>query len=788
MSLKILKIIVWSCLFNFICGQICLAKSNVKLILPEEGSFVIKNEILQTSGRGVMHYGEYIIKSDFIKMNKKTGDLHFFGAVVIESENRVMKTLYVDYNYKTKKGLTGFIRGEVVQKEELNVLDKIKQNKRKRNYYFTAINANLFINKTGKPKLILIKPSFSDCDRIPAHHDIYASSAEFSSSEGVKMWNIRPRMFKVPYFYLPFFYKDLKYDWPWTKWEFGSKSEWGRFIKVKTNALPSSVKKNLKVGYEFRELRGNAFTADWARESEKVKSNINLHLIDENWKTINKKILFKENRLRFDFLHEQKFSEGWKGTVEHHILTSSKNYIWSDGVNNIINNDRFVSPLAGSAQIRDSLLQEYYEDEFKHGKRLENILALDYQGKRNLFTISRVEQVDHIPITRLVKDLNVRGFLLPAPILKSDFYYSNAFGYDDFHFGADRNLSGKDKNILFGNSNASKFNNRRVNFEQKFEYVMNFGQYLSLTPSVGQRSIYYEKSLKLNVGARTFANVNESTEIQKWKGTNSLLLGALISNSMKGYFSLGKHDIKHTIRPSIDISYDSPSSFKSSQLVNFIDSLDSQFNSRVKVTYRIGNEILSRYNKKNSRVIYTSFINLDSYLKREDRIIAFGPNLASVGDLEFNQQIYPLQFLRLSSDLRMNSFYKEVPQIRLGLGLNRGTLDFSWDYYYNKTIITNPDSVNRHDLSLKYTHSKFDTLFNVSLEEDPFLDKKKRAGLYKSGIRNVDIVFGRLFHLIRGEVNFKYDIESSGSTLIFSFGPQILGDQLPKYRHPLSNF
>jgi len=759
----------------------------VKLVLPDEGSFVIKNEILQTSGRGIMHYGEYTIKSDFIKMDKKSGELHFFGAVVIESENRTMKTLYVDYNYKTKKGTTGFIRGEVVQKEELNVLGKINQNKRKRNYYFTALNADLYMNKSGKPKLILKKPSFSDCDHIPPHHDVYASSAEFSASEGVKMWNIRPRLYKVPYFYLPFFYKDLKYDWPWTKWEFGNKSEWGRFLKVKTNALPSSVKRNLKVGYEFRELRGSALTADWARESEKVKNQINLHLIGEKWKTIDRELLFNENRMRFDFLHEQKFSDDWKATVEHHILTPSKNYIWSDGVNNVISNDRFISPLPGSTQKRDTMLQEYYEDEFKHGKRIENILALDYQGKRNLFTISRVEQVDSFPITRLVKDLNIRGFLLPAPILKSDFYYSNSYGFDDFHFGAAKNLSEKDKNVLFGNSNASKFNNRRANFEQKFEYVMNFGQYLTLTPSIGQRSVYYEKSLKTQVGAKTFASVNEDTDIQKWKGTNSVLLGALFSNSMKGYFSLGKHDIKHIIRPSINVSYHSPSSFKSSQLVNFIDGLDFNFNSRVKVTYRIGNEVLSRYNKNSPRVLYTSFINLDSYLKKEDRKIAFGPNLSSVGDLEFNQQIYPFKFMRFSSDIRINSFYKQVPQIRLGFGLNRGTLDFSWNYYYHKTLLINPDSVNRHDLSIKYTHSKFDTLFNVSFEEDPFLDKKERVGLYKNGIRNVDIVFGRLFHLIRGEVNFKYDIESSGSTLIFSFGPQILGNQLPKYRHPLSN-
>ena len=785
MSFNRLKIYLWSCLLCFTFSQIALAKKQIKLVLPDDGSFVIKKGILHTNGRGVLHYGEYTIQSDFIQMNRNNGNVHFFGNVSIEGENRIMKTLYVDYNTKTKKGFTGFLKGEVSQENNISAMEKLGEVKKSRDYFFTAMNADLLVNESGEPKLLLINPTFSDCDSFPPHHDLTASTAEFSSKEGIKMWNIRPRMFRVPYFYFPFIYKDLKYDWPWTKWEIGSKSEWGRFLKVKTNALPKPLNEGVIVGYEYRELRGNAYTLDFKRSHHKYRSEINLHHIDEDWKTQNSEFLFEEKRMRFDLKHDHKISENLNATIEHHVISAPKNHIWSHSGQHIVNKDRYASPLPGATQIRDTLLQEYYEDEFKHGKRLENILALDYQGRQSFFSLSRVAQIDNLSTDRLIKEVSFKGFLLPAPILNTDFYYSNNFGFDSFHLGPNKDLSVNDRQLLFGKTDISKFYNQRVNFEQQLEYVINFGQFLTFTPSIGQRSVYYKKSLKEHLGSRNFANVDEKTDIEEWQGSDSAILGALFSNTVKGYFGVGKHEVKHLIRPSIDIKYNSPSSFNSSRLVNSIDSLDTNINSRLKVIYRLGNEVLSKRKGKEPRMIYSSSLNFDTYLKREDRKRAFGQQLTSDGDVELTQQIYPFHSLRLSSDIKYNSFYKQIPVIRMGMGVNRKNLDFAYNYYYIKSILLNPDSVNRHDFTIKYDHRQFDTRVIFSVEEDPFIQKSLRAGLYKRGVRNLDIVLGRLFHCIRGEVNFKYDIESAGSTLIFSIGPKILGDSLPKYRHPL---
>ena len=759
-------------------------------LIPEDGSFVFKNGILQTSGRGIVYFGDYKLTADYIKIDKASANISLFGDVLLENENRTMRTLFIDYNYKKRTGQTGFIYGSVINTKESKSKEEgehLIENSKKRNYYFSADYADLLVNKSKKTKIVLKSASFSDCDQIPPHHDIAASTVTFSSSEGVSMWNVRPRMMSVPYFYLPYMYKDLKYDWPWTHWEFGSRAEWGRFFKFKTNALSGPYKNKLKTGVDYRQLRGAVFNMNWDEVTDSLTSKVDIHFFNENWKNETKTVTFKENFFRSDVYLKKKINDQVHATLEHHILPFYNNYIWSGAGTTTLSPNKYSSPIAGQTQSRDPFLQEYFEEEYKQGRELENILALDYQGERSFFSLSRVEQINIERTSWINKEAELSGFYLTAPIGNSSFYYSNNFGASYLSEKQNRYLSVQDRNLLFPSQKRKRLDNSRVFLDQRVERLFNMGQYLTLTPYFGHRSAYYEKSLKTAFKGKRFYNVDTSNEIKTWDGYTRLSSGVLLSNFIKGYFSTQRTDFKHVIRPSIQLGYLSPSHFDRSLLLYWADDVDERVNAKVQVDYRIDNELYTKSALGNVRMVYSSSLLWKTFLEAEDRLTFFGTRLETPGDVEFFQEFLPTQQLRFSSELKYNTFYEQFPIVRMGFGYNRGHLDFQYDYTIEKHITLLPDPAHRHDFQVSWFNKPYDVSMSISVEEDPQLKQDQRQNLYQHGIRDFELSIGRLFHCLRGEINFEYDIESSGSTLIFKFGPQLFGDQQPKYRHALDN-
>lgn len=697
-------------------------------------------------------------------------------------------TDFLTYNHKSRTGKTGAVRGELRKSESPSVLKTLNEedDKIRREFFFSARYAELKPNDFGKEEITLRSPSFSDCDRVPPHHDIAASTATFSSGEKVELWNIRPRMFRVPYFYFPYAVKDLQYDWPWTHWEFGSKADWGPFASFKTLAFPKWTEERSKIGFEFREKRGFAYNLDWKKINSKINSRLSGSLFDEEWMS-NSDLgsPIHQRRTRLDLYHRQKISEKWQVTAEGHYFTPTKKYFWRRGRQSEITIDQHASPFGrgNGIQERKRLFQEYFEEEFRRGRKLENSLALDYYSSNSFITLSTLQPIDEEETISLKKNVELSGRTFPESILGSEFFYSNIFsaGHIGRHIGLE--LTDADRRFLFQRPDVFDFMYTRLYLEHKIERAFPLSHFLVVTPYIGERTITYENILIKEKASRNFWAIDKDRDTKDWFSEHRLTAGTVFSSVVTGYFKLKSREFRHQIRPSVSFDYFSPSGFRKNLIPVQVDELDTNVDNRLKTVYRIDNHIDMRDGKGNRRKIYTSSIQYRFLDKHEDNILNHDLDLRRGTNLEFNQSIYPLEHLRFSTELLVNTFHGQASMVRNAIFYEKKKMEYGWNQVYEKELRNGDNPRRRHDFTVRHPGEVYDVELNASWEEA--LDVEMPTSFARQGFRRLELLVGRRFHKMRGQVEIAYDLESSGATLIFRFGPEIFGKSNPNYRYPL---
>ena len=138
--------------------------------------------------------------------------------------------------------------------------------------------------------------------------------------------------------------------------------------------------------------------------------------------------------------------------------------------------------------------------------------------------------------------------------------------------------------------------------------------------------------------------------------------------------------------------------------------------------------------------------------------------------------------MRLSSDLRINTFYWETGQFRSGLHLQGKDYHFGWEHVRIRRILAPDTPLSRHDFNLGSRLDATRTLdMRVSWDEN--VRPGESRGLYRHGFRQVEATFGqRIHHELRLELQYLFDVESGGTTLVIRFGPELLGKSQPSYR------
>ncbi len=161
------------------------------------------------SGNVKVRAGDHSLQADRVRLHQESGEVQARGNVVIRQTGMgVWSGDYIEYNYKTGRGLTG--RGELRVGEFRTVAREVT---RREDGRFDARHMRV-----------------TTCTNDPSRwHWCAAGHGRFKDNDYVEVFHVVPYLFGVPFGYLPYWYRDID-----THYGFrlipGYTSKWGAYV------------------------------------------------------------------------------------------------------------------------------------------------------------------------------------------------------------------------------------------------------------------------------------------------------------------------------------------------------------------------------------------------------------------------------------------------------------------------------------------------------------------------------------------------------------------------------
>jgi len=740
------------------------------------------------NSRGIVVYGDYKIHTDKIKYEKKAKNILLTGNVLVKGEGLTFKTDFIKFNLGSELGETGYIDGYFENEEnpipyESKILQEEVIEKKKFFLYIQAKRALLTRNSFDKPSFVLEKVKVTDCEHDDPHHNMSVHKLVYSSEDKIELSHLVLRIFGLPYFYWPYVVKDIRHDWPWTRWEIGSQADWGRYAKFQTHLMPETFDEKMKFGLDYRMRRGRAYHINYDKEKEGYFQNLGFHFYDERWEDQDGNLHFEDQRFKVDLEHRQELNTNWSFRVDAHYNSPTEEFLWIDGTNKIKSRNRFLPPVVGAKQDRDGVLEEYEEFKYLEGPIEEQEVAFEYWKGNHYMQIGSTFSSDQEQVLNREKWIEIDGRNLPSTTFGLSTLYSNEYKFGKGGQRIGQSISTADQTYVLGSTPIrDNFQSVRGYFDQTIETDGIKNSYFQLTPFFGSRSLIYEKSLKPGFEGQGFWETDDS-ELEEWSHSHRFKSGLELATRLNGLLSSGKY--QHTLRPSVKFTYLTPTGFDMDRVVAPVDEIDLQKIGTLENRYSLDQEIFKERNGKLSPY-YISSLQWRQIFEEKDRLEIYGNNNLEAEDLTLSQSYYPHQNFNVSLDAGMNTFIGQFPTLRAGLGYTNE--NFRAQYFWNKIkdfSLANSLETQRHDILLFYQTKKDYFELGVSWDEDPNQNIVINNSLYESGFRRFQMIWGHLYHCLRSEIEMSYDFEGGGTSLILKFGPALFNRNLPETRFPL---
>ena len=761
------------------------------------------NQII-SSGRGTLNYGPWKMEADSITFDRTTQRAQLFGNVIVRGEGMTLSTMFVDYNVKSKTGLTGSLTGmyeppldkttvasgnatEESNQNDLEIddvystpykSDFLAGDALKRKAYFSAHHADIHPNSKGLPELVLRSVVVSDCDHEPPHHDVAVGKLRWSKGKTVEAQHVRPRIVGVPYFYLPWAGRDMSRDWPWTRYTVGSKSSWGRFGIFETKIFPEETDDHLKLIVGGREKRGSSLGLEWDKATADHRQKLHLNSYQERFD--DKGVVIKDDRWRVDWLERIKLDSEWDLSLDAYSLSPRKMGIWNSSNAQILSQNLYLNPFGSNIQAlqrREGLIEDYDQEQWERGRLLENELALDYHNNNGgAMRLSSLQPADGEQLRSRFKNGDLRLRQSPNE-LGAGLLWSGEMGMTHQGQRMGWQLNDADLHSL-GNVKREEFETWRVDQLLRVEQIHHAGP-VTVKPYVGNRLIGYGDVLKDSAKNLEYFEFDEQRDLDGSTMAPRLLSGIEFDSLASSQYADGA--IGHQVRPSLQFRFAGPSSLQQEQVVAEVDGIDLEERPRFELLWGLQNDVLKGQGDKR-RLFYNQGVTVSQLFRDADRDEIHGEDHREGSDIRFQHSVYPSRSLNVYNEVRVNSFQAQAPWVRAGTRWKPANVELNYSYTRLKDLRDPNEIANRHDVFWRYVAEKDDYKFNVSWDAEQRASTIKSDDFYEKGFRRFDLMWGHRFHCMRTELAFEYDFEDSGATLIFRFGPDLFRGALPQYR------
>lgn len=751
---------------------------------------------IQAHKRGVFHFGPWSMEADMMTFSKSTKVLKLFGNVLVRGRGLHFKTVFVELNVKEKRGFTGSLEGlwHADRNTEFNMESEPVQHHHHddeasshrsidfgaRSYHLKAHHAVLSPSAEDHVEIVLRNVSLSDCDAHRPHYDFYIGKMRWSQDRRVEVQHVLPRLFRVPYFYWPYAGRDISRDWPWTRWQAGSEKDWGRFVSFETLLMPEKTAEDLRLKTVYRENRGSAIGFHWDRQKGLDSQKADLTLMKEKWKE--EGVSLDENRWRLDIEQRKQLDEDWKMSLDVHAQNRRKTAVWSGNGRKTLSTNFFAAPAAiggaVSTQDRESYVQEYDETHWENGRLDENEWLLEYQRQGRYFKLGSLYPSDGQDLLGRTKlaEMRYREFDIPmARASKLNMNVDLGLMWGGQRMGWD--LDESDLRTLSGNLSQTRFETWRGDALLEVEKSVHVGA-IKLRPWMGYRMLSYGEAWASPQEQLSFYDVYGAQAIDKDVWSHRWVGGLDLDTVFTGLWRQGR--TLHQWRPSLKMNVNGPSSWSQERVVVEVDEIDLERRPSFELIWGMEQEWMARESSTQQRLLYTQSLFYRQLFSDEDEVLLFGRDRKAGADVRFHHALYPSRHWSLYSEVQMNSIHRQVPWIKSGFSVNKEGHEISYHYNYRKDLRVPSDVINRHDVEYAFFSRWDEFSLRLSWEGEKANSVLKDDDFYRRGFRSFEMIWAHIFHCLRTEVEFEYDFEDSGASLIFRFGPQLFKESLPR--------
>ena len=280
-------------------------------VMADSAEYDFSSDWTTFTGNVAIRHKGFELRADRIRYNAKTGDAQAFGNVALVGEDGTLVTAEtLDVNLDERAG-----RVETVDLYT-------------RPFRVIADEATVTGAARGRGAYETTGVTLTTCTNEPGrfHWHVHASRARIRPDDDVTGWGVVPRLFGIPFFYVPYYWKDLDRHYGF-RFQPGWRGSWGAFL-LSSYKLPLLRDKEAEefidnyVFFDLRSRRGLAFgdKIQWQFGDDESKGYLTGYYIPEDRRSEFPKTVNAEEddpRYRVRFRHD------WNATDRDQILLSA---------------------------------------------------------------------------------------------------------------------------------------------------------------------------------------------------------------------------------------------------------------------------------------------------------------------------------------------------------------------------------------------------------------------------------------------------------------------------------
>ena len=446
------------------------------------------------TGNVMVRTGEHELKADRVRLHQDKGDVQARGNVLIKQRGfGSWSGDYIEYNYKTGKGLTGAgdfqagvfrVRSQEVTRREDGRYD-------------------------------LKHAEVTTCTNAPGHlHWRLTGTARYKDNDYVEVYDAVPWLFGVPFAYLPYWFRDID-----THYGFrlvpGYTSRWGAYMlggyvySIYDSPRAKGVSLDGRTHLDYRTERGVAVGQDLSWDLKDLgRGKLETYYAwdqdppdssrDRNWVSE-----MEEERYRVRLQHEADLTPRDQFLLQGTVNSDSE-----------VAHDFFDRQNRGESTPMNFASLEHREHAWASGATVSGPLNDFYSG------VARLPEgwLNITPQPIFDTGLNYESQTRAGYLSRQAAYYENA-----------------EPEYMYYPGPWADYDTARVDTAHRVTYPMKFDDVVSVVPRAGYRGTYYSETESANDAVRHSADLGVETSM---RGTSDL---------NNGY--------RHVVEPYVDYSY-----------------------------------------------------------------------------------------------------------------------------------------------------------------------------------------------------------------------------------------